>query len=111
MYPNLPMVVLTHAHCNVIGFFVQDKVGSGNWWVVVQKETWTQHVQVKVVDLMIRTNIDGVFMDMQAIGGTRDIARDVERKEGMLAIEMERVDAIVNIEASKNDGEPFVELD
>jgi hypothetical protein len=56
-------------------------------------------VQVEVMGLMSGINIDGVFMDMQTAGVTRDNTRNVERKEGVLAIEMERVDAIVNIEA------------
>jgi hypothetical protein len=56
-------------------------------------------VQVEVMGLMSGINIDGVFMDMQTAGVTRYNTRNVERKEGVLAIEMERVDAIVNIEA------------
>ncbi len=65
----------------------------------MQKETWVRRVQVEVMGLMSGINIDGVFMDMQTAGVTRDNTRNVERKEGVLAIEMERVDAIVNIEA------------
>jgi len=70
-------------------FFVPDKVGSGDWRAVVQKETWVQWVQVEVVDLMIGIDIDGVFMDMQAAGVTRDNARNIEEEEGVLATEME----------------------
>jgi hypothetical protein len=47
-------------------FFVPNKLGGGDWWAIVQKETWAQRVQVEVMDLMIGTNIDGVFMDMQS---------------------------------------------
>jgi hypothetical protein len=35
-------------------------------------------VQVEVVDLMIGTNIDGVFMDMQGASVARDSAMDIE---------------------------------
>ncbi len=41
-------------------------------------------MQVEVVDLMIGTDIDGVFMDMQAVGVTRDNTRNIEEKEGVL---------------------------
>ncbi len=64
-------------------------------------------MQVEVVDMMIRIDIDGVFMDMQVFGVARDNTRDVEEREEMLVVEMEGVDAIVDIEALKNDGEAF----
>ncbi len=64
-------------------------------------------MQVEVVDLMIGIDIDGVFMDMQAAGVTRDNARNIEEEEGVLATEMEWLDAIVNVEALENDEEPF----
>jgi hypothetical protein len=38
---------------------------------------------------MIGTNIDGVFMDMQATGVVIDSARDIEEGEEVLAVEME----------------------
>ncbi len=77
----------------------------------MQKETWVQQVQVEVVDLMIVTNIDGVFMDMQAASVARDNAKDIKEGEEMLAIKVEQMDAIVDIETLGNDGEAFVELD
>jgi hypothetical protein len=45
--------------------------------------------RLKFVDLMIGTNIDGVFMDMQAANVARDSARDIEKGEEVLALEME----------------------
>jgi hypothetical protein len=68
-------------------------------------------VQVEVVDMMIRIDIDGVFMGTQVAGVARDNARDVEEGEEVLATKMEQVDAIVDIEALKNDGEAFAKLD
>ncbi len=68
-------------------------------------------MQAEVVDMMIKTNIDGVFMDMQATSVARENTRDVEKNEEMLATEVEWVDAIIDIEALKNDREIFVELD
>ncbi len=68
-------------------------------------------MQGKVVDMTIRTYIDGVFMDMQVINVVRENTRDVEEGEEMLATKVEWVDAIVDIEALENDGEVFVELD
>lgn len=59
-------------------FLVRNEVGGGDWWIVVQNETWAQRVQVEVVDLMIGTNIDGVFMDMQGASVARDSAMDIE---------------------------------
>jgi hypothetical protein len=90
-------------------FFVPYKVGGGDWQVV-QKETcgW---VQVEVVDMMIGTYIDGVFMDMQATSVIRDNARDIEEGEEMLATKVEQMDAIVDIEALENDGGVFAKLD
>jgi hypothetical protein len=64
-------------------------------------------VQVEIVDMMIGIDIDGVFIDMQVSSVTRDNTRDVEEGEEVLAIEMEGVNAIVDIEALKNDGEAF----
>ncbi len=52
--------------------------------------------RLKFVDLMIGTNIDGVFMDMQAANVARDSARDIEKGEEVLALEMEWIDAIVD---------------
>ncbi len=54
----------------------------------MQKETWVLWVQVEVVDLMIGIDIDGVFIDMQMAYVTRN-ARDVARKQGVLAMKME----------------------
>ncbi len=68
-------------------------------------------MQVEVVDMMIRIDIDGVFMGTQVAGVARDNARDVEEGEEVLATKMEQVDAIVDIEALKNDGEAFAKLD
>jgi hypothetical protein len=42
MYLDLPIVVLTHAHCNVLGVFVPNKLGGGDWQIVVQKEAHAQ---------------------------------------------------------------------
>jgi hypothetical protein len=39
--------------------------------------------------MMIRTNIDGVFMDMQVTSVARENTRDVEEGEEMLAVEVE----------------------
>jgi hypothetical protein len=36
-------------------------------------------VHVEVVDMMIGTNIDGVFMDMQMISVARDSAKDIKK--------------------------------
>jgi hypothetical protein len=60
-------------------------VGGENWRVVVQKEAKAQWVQAEVVDLMIGTYIDGVFMDMQVASVTKDNTRDVEEGEEVLA--------------------------
>ncbi len=68
-------------------------------------------MHVEVVDLMIGMNIDGVFTDMQATNVARDSARDIEEGEEVLAIEMEWMDAIVDIEALENDEEALGELD
>jgi hypothetical protein len=57
------------------------------------------------------TYIDGVFMDMQGASIVRDNAKDVEEGEEMLAVEVERVDAIVDIKTLENDGEALVEHD
>jgi hypothetical protein len=46
-------------------------------------------VQGKVVDMTIRTYIDGVFMDMQVINVVRENTRDVEEGEEMLATKVE----------------------
>ncbi len=48
-------------------FFVLNKVGGGDYRIVVQKEAQVQRVQAKIVDLMLGINIDGVFMNMQAL--------------------------------------------
>jgi len=37
----------------------------------------------------------------------RDNARDIEEGKEVLVVKLERVDAIVDIEALKNDGEAF----
>ncbi len=63
------------------------------------------------MDLMIGTYIDGVFMDMQGVSVARDNAKDVEEGEEMLAAEVERVDAIIDIKTLENDGKTLVELD
>jgi hypothetical protein len=60
---------------------------------------------------MIGTYIDGVFMDMQGVSVARDNAKDVEEGEEMLAAEVERVDAIIDIKTLENDGKTLVELD
>ncbi len=63
-----------HATGNVACiFFVSDKVASGDWQVVVQKETHSWHVVVEVLDLTIGTYIDGVFMDMHAVDAIRGV--------------------------------------
>ncbi len=61
-------------------------------------------MQIEIVDLMIGTNIDGVFMDMQVASVAKDNTRDVEEREEVSAVEVEWVDAIVDIEALENDG-------
>jgi len=53
------------------------------------------------MDMMIRIDIDGVFTGTQASGVARENIRDVEEGEEVLAIEVEQVDAIVDIEALK----------
>ncbi len=68
-------------------------------------------MQVEVVDMMIGTNIDGMFMDMQVDGVVRDSAKDVEEGEKVLATKVERVDAIVDHEALESDGNAFAQLD
>jgi hypothetical protein len=50
-------------------------------------------------------------MDMQVVGITRDSARDVKKGEEMLALEVEWVDAIVDIKGLENDGKAFTKLD
>jgi hypothetical protein len=60
-------------------FFVPYKVGGGDWEVIVQNETRAQRVHAEIVDMMIGTNIDGVFMDMQMVGVVRDNAKDIEK--------------------------------
>ncbi len=92
-------------------FFVPYKVGGGDWKVIMQKIARAWRVQGEVVDMMIGTYIDGVFMDIQAIGVTKDNARDVEEGKEVLVAKVEWMDAIVDIEALENDGEVFVELD
>ncbi len=61
--------------------------------------------------MMIGTNINGVFMDMQVVGVTRNNARDIEEGEEVLVAKVEWMDAIVDIETIKNDGEVFAKLD
>jgi hypothetical protein len=51
------------------------------------------------MDLMIRTNIDGMFMDMQTTGVAKDNARDIEEREEVLAKKVEQMATIVDIEA------------
>jgi hypothetical protein len=46
-------------------------------------------VQIEIVDLMIGTNIDGVFMDMQVASVAKDNTRDVEEREEVSAVEVE----------------------
>jgi len=58
-------------------------------------------VQAEIMDMMIRIDIDGVFTGTQASGVARENIRDVEEGEEVLAIEVEQVDAIVDIEALK----------
>ncbi len=77
----------------------------------MQKEAQTWWVQAKVVEMMTRKDIDGVFVDMQATSVARENTRDAEQGEEVLATYMEWVDAIVDIEALENDGEVYVELD
>jgi hypothetical protein len=50
-------------------------------------------------------------MDIQAIGVTKDNARDIEEGKEVLVAKVEWMDAIVDIEALENDGEVFIELD
>jgi len=59
--------------------FVPFKVGGGDWQVIVQNETRAQRVHVEIMDMMIGTNIDGVFMDMQMVGVIRDNGKDIEK--------------------------------
>ncbi len=73
----------------------------------MQKEARVRQVQVEVVDLMLGTNIDGVFMVMQATSVAKDNARDVEEGEEVLVVEVEQMDAIVDIDALENDEEAF----
>jgi hypothetical protein len=63
------------------------------------------------MDLMIGTNIDGVFMDMQATSVLIDSAREIEEGEEVLASEMESMHAIVDIEALENDYQALGKLD
>ncbi len=86
-------------------FFVPYKVGGGDWKIIMQKIAQAWQVQVEVVDMMIGTYIDGVFMDIQAIGVTKDNARDIEEGKEVLVAKVEWMDAIVDIEALENDGE------
>jgi hypothetical protein len=46
-------------------------------------------VQTKVVDMMIGTYIDAVFMDTQVANVVRDSARGIEEGEEMLVLEVE----------------------
>jgi len=54
-------------------------VGGGDWQVIVQNETWAQRVHVEIVDMMIGTNIYGVFTYMQMVGVVRDNAKDIKK--------------------------------
>jgi hypothetical protein len=92
-------------------FFVSDKVASGNWGIVVQKEAHIRWVVVEVVHLMIRTNIGGVFVDMHVANAIRCVIGFEEREE-VLAIEVEWVEAnIVGAKVLENDVEVFGKLD
>ncbi len=46
-------------------------------------------MQAKVVEMMTRKDIDGVFVDMQATSVARENTRDAEQGEEVLATYME----------------------
>jgi len=86
-------------------------VASGGWWVVVQKEACIRQVVVEGVDLMIETNINGVFVDMHAIDAIRGATR-IEEGEKMLVAKVEWVEAnIIEAEVLENDVKAFGKLD
>ncbi len=61
----------------------------------------------KVVDLTIRIDIDGVFMDIHATDAIRG-AIGIEEGEEMLATKVEQVEAnIIRAEVLENDIEAF----
>ncbi len=61
----------------------------------------------KVVDLTIRIDIDGVFMDIHATDAIRGVI-GIEEREEMLAIKVEQVEAnIIRVEVLENDIETF----
>ncbi len=77
----------------------------------MQKKTHTQRVVVEVVNLMIKTNIGGVFVDMHVANAIRCVTR-FEEREKMLATKVERVEAnIIGAKVLENDVEAFGELD
>jgi NifB/MoaA-like Fe-S oxidoreductase len=86
-------------------------VAIGDWWVVVQKEALIRWVVVEIVDLMIGTYIDGVFVDMHATNAIRDVAW-FEEGEEVLVAEVEWVEAnIIEVKVLENDVEAFGKLD
>jgi hypothetical protein len=68
-------------------------------------------VVFKVVDLTIRTSIDGVFVDMQVANAIRgDVG--IEEGEEMLVAKVAWVEAnIIRAQMLENDVEAFGELD
>jgi hypothetical protein len=92
-------------------FFVPDKVGGGNWRVIVQKKTPVRQAQVEVMNMMIGTNIHRVVMDMQMANVARNNLKGIEKGEEMLVAKVEQMEAIVDIEALENDEKTFGELD
>jgi hypothetical protein len=68
-------------------------------------------VVVEVVNLMIKRNIGGVFVDMHVANAIRCVIR-FEEREKMLATKVEQVEAnIVGAKVLENDVEAFRELD
>ncbi len=56
---NYRLMLQTQLYGNV-GFFVQDTISGGNWWVVLQKEPQAKHVVVEIEKLLLGMDNGGV---------------------------------------------------
>ncbi len=63
------------------------------------------------MDLMIGTNIDGVFVDMQVVDAIRNVV-GIEEGEEVLAAKVEQVEAnIIEVDVLENEVKVFGEFD
>jgi NifB/MoaA-like Fe-S oxidoreductase len=68
-------------------------------------------VVAEVMDLMIGTNIDGVFVDMQVVDAIRNVV-GIEEGEEVLAAKVEQVEAnIIEVDVLENEVKVFGEFD